>query len=57
MTAREAELDTYRGEMLDKFIMGIEPMENWDAFVDEIKAMGVDKNIAIYQAGLDRALN
>lgn len=56
MTAREAELDTYRGEMLDKFIMGIEPMENWDAFVDEIKAMGVEKNIAIYQQGLDRAL-
>ena len=56
MTAIEAELDTYRGEMLDKFIMGIEPMDKWEAFVEEIKSMGVEDNIAIYQQGLNRAL-
>lgn len=56
MQAREAELDTYRGEMLDRFIMGTEPMENWDAFVQQLIKMGVEENLAVYQAGLDRAL-
>jgi putative aldouronate transport system substrate-binding protein len=51
-----AELSTYRGEMLDKFIMGVEPMSNWDAFVGRIKSMGVDQGIKIHQAALDRLL-
>jgi putative aldouronate transport system substrate-binding protein len=42
--------------MLDKFIMGIEPMSRWDAFAEQIKRMNVQTTIDIYQAALDRLL-
>lgn len=50
----KTEIDTYRSEMLDKFIMGIEPMNKWDAFAAQIKKMGVQTTIDIYQTALDR---
>jgi putative aldouronate transport system substrate-binding protein len=52
-----AELTTYRGEMLDKFIMGIEPMSNWDRFTAQIQRMQLDIALQIYQSALDRLLN
>ena len=51
-----AELNTYRSEMLDKFIMGIEPMDKWDAFAAQLEKMGVRKTMEIYQQALDRLL-
>ncbi|MDR1469425.1 MAG: extracellular solute-binding protein [Spirochaetaceae bacterium] len=51
-----AELDTYRGEWLDKFIMGIEPMSKWDAFVSQIQKMNLQTTLDIYQKALDRLL-
>ena len=56
LTPIEAELDTYRSEMLDKFIMGIEPMSNWNAFVTRLQGMKLNQSIAVYQAALDRLL-
>ncbi|MDR2534784.1 MAG: extracellular solute-binding protein [Treponema sp.] len=56
ITPIRSEIDTYRSEMLDKFIMGIEPMSNWDAFVSQIQRMNLQKTIDIYQAALDRLL-
>ncbi|GHV51701.1 sugar ABC transporter permease [Spirochaetia bacterium] len=51
-----AELNTYRGEMLDKFIMGVEPMSSWDNFVAQIQKMNLDTAIKIHQTALDRML-
>ncbi|MCL2833882.1 MAG: extracellular solute-binding protein [Treponema sp.] len=51
-----AELNTYRGEMLDKFIMGVETMDHWDAFVSQIKRMNLDQAVKIYQDALDRMI-
>jgi putative aldouronate transport system substrate-binding protein len=51
-----AELNTYRGEMLDKFIMGIEPMSNWDNFVAQTQRMNLDTAMKVYQDALDRLL-
>ncbi|MDR2096807.1 MAG: extracellular solute-binding protein [Treponema sp.] len=51
-----ADINTYRSEMLDKFIMGIEPMSNWDAFVARIQKMNLQTTIDIYQKALDRLL-
>jgi putative aldouronate transport system substrate-binding protein len=51
-----AELDTYRGEMLDRFIMGVEPMDRWEAFTARVKGMNVDTALEIYQSALDRLL-
>lgn len=52
----KAELDTYRSEWLDKFIMGVEPMSRWDTFVSQIQRMNLQKTIDIYQAALNRLL-
>jgi putative aldouronate transport system substrate-binding protein len=52
----DAELNTYRGEMLDKFIMGVEPMTSWDNFVAQVKKMNVDKAVQVYQGALNRLL-
>jgi putative aldouronate transport system substrate-binding protein len=49
-----SDVNTYIDEMVPKFIMGVEPMENYDAFVEEIKNMGIDEMIAIKQASYDR---
>ncbi|WP_409345118.1 ABC transporter substrate-binding protein [Paenibacillus sp. MBLB4367] len=48
------DINTYKGEMLDKFVMGVEPMTGYDKFVSTIKSMGIDKAIQIQQAALDR---
>lgn len=48
------DIDTYKSEMVNKFIMGAEPMENYDKFVETIKSMGIEEAIKIRQAGLDR---
>jgi putative aldouronate transport system substrate-binding protein len=51
-----AELNTYRSEMLDKFIMGVEPLSKWNDFTAKLESMGVGETLKIYQAGLDRLL-
>ncbi|WP_217592478.1 extracellular solute-binding protein [Cohnella sp. GbtcB17] len=48
------DVKTYRDEMINKFIMGTEPIDNFDKFVDTIKGMGIDEAIKVRQAALDR---
>ena len=48
-----ADIQTYVDEMTTKFIIGQEPMENWDKYVEKVKGMGIDKVIEIYQKALD----
>ncbi|MEF3302350.1 extracellular solute-binding protein [Paenibacillus sp. GYB003] len=51
------DVKTYRDEMINKFIMGSEPIENFDKFVQTIKSMGIDEAIKARQAALDRFNN
>lgn len=51
------DVKTYRDEMTTKFIMGVEPLSNFDKFVSTIKSMGVDEAIKARQAALDRFNN
>lgn len=48
------DVKTYRDEMINKFIMGVEPIENFDKFVSTIEKMGISDAIAANQAALDR---
>jgi putative aldouronate transport system substrate-binding protein len=48
------DVTTYRDEMIGKFVMGAEPIENFDKFVATMKSMGVDEAIKARQAALDR---
>ena len=47
-------LETYVDEMSNRFVMGLEPLDNFDQFVNRIKSMNLDEAIALYQAALDR---
>jgi len=48
------DVNTYRDEMVAKFIMGTEPLSNYDAFINTIKGMGLDRAIQLQQDALDR---
>ncbi len=47
-------LYTYTEEMLIKFILGQEPLSNFDTFVETVKSMGVDEVIAAYTSAYNR---
>lgn len=48
------DVKTYRDEMVNKFIMGAEPIENFDKFVNTIKGMGIDTALKARQDALTR---
>ncbi|MFC5452717.1 type 2 periplasmic-binding domain-containing protein [Paenibacillus aestuarii] len=48
------DIQTYRDEMLLKFIMGVEPIDNFDKYVKKIQSMGIDDALNIQQAALAR---
>ena len=50
------DITTYRDEMVLKFITGEEPLENFDAYVETLKDMGIEEVIELKQAALDRYL-
>jgi putative aldouronate transport system substrate-binding protein len=49
-----SEVNTYADEMVVKFILGTEPLSNWDTYVNTIKQMGIDRAVAIQNAALVR---
>jgi putative aldouronate transport system substrate-binding protein len=49
-----SEVITYVDEMRIKFILGTEPLSNWNTYVDTIKRMGIDRAIEIQNAALSR---
>lgn len=51
-----SEIESYVDEMTVRFIMGLEPVENYDAFVEQLNALGVQEAIGAYQSALDRYL-
>lgn len=48
------EINTYMDEKIDKMIMGIEPIENYDKFVKTLNAMGVEELQKVYQKAYDK---
>ncbi len=50
---RETDIKTYMDEMINRFIMGAEPIENYDKFVKQLESMGIDLLIAAKQKALD----
>ena len=50
-------VETCAHEMIFKFILGVEPMENYDGFVTQLKDFGVDEAIEIYEKALTRFNN
>jgi len=50
----EADLNTYKNEMTNKFIMGQESLDNFDAFVQGLKDRGLEKIVKYNQEAYDR---
>lgn len=51
------EVTTYVNEMRLKFIMGQEPIEKYDDFVENLKKLGIEEVIEMRNAGLERFNN
>lgn len=49
-----SEVNTYVSEMTLRFIMGSEPLDNFDNYIETLKGMGVEQMIATQQGALDR---
>ena len=49
-----ADLNTYVEQMEAKFVTGAEPLSNWDQYVEQLKKMGSDRIVELYQAAYDR---
>lgn len=48
------DVNTYFNETINKLIMGIEPLDNFDKFVGTLKSMKIEEAINLRQAALDR---
>lgn len=47
-------VDTYREEMVMKFILGQEPLDKFDSYLAQMKKLNIDRAIELKQAALDR---
>lgn len=54
MFSTMSDIETYRDEMIDRFIMGAEPISNFDSFVAQLKSMGIEDIIKIKQDAYNR---
>ena len=48
------EINVYVEETVKKFILGTEPLSNFDIFITNIRRMNIDRAIAIQNAAWDR---
>jgi putative aldouronate transport system substrate-binding protein len=48
------EINTYYREMMTKYILGLEDLDTFDAYVNTIKRMGIDRAIELQNAALAR---
>ena len=47
-------IQSYTQEMLTKFLLGQEPLSNFDKFVETLNSMGVDEVLGAYKSAYDR---
>jgi putative aldouronate transport system substrate-binding protein len=51
------DIQTYVDETTVRFIMGLEPLENYPAFIEQLHALGIDEVLAAQQSAYDRYIN
>ncbi|WP_164821767.1 extracellular solute-binding protein [Paenibacillus koleovorans] len=49
-----SEVKTYQSEMFLKFIMGVEPLANFDKYIAQMKSLKIERAIAIQQNALEQ---
>ncbi|MGI5895093.1 MAG: extracellular solute-binding protein [Candidatus Merdivicinus sp.] len=53
-TSIYTDMQTFIDENFDKFVMGVESLDNWDNFVAQINEMGMDQLLEVQNAAYDR---
>lgn len=53
----EVDLESYVEQMEARFITGVEPLDNWDNYVETIEGMKIDQYIQLHQDAYDRWLD
>lgn len=53
---KNTDIDTYASEMIMRFIIGAEPIENYDDMIAQMHSRGIDRVIEIRQSAYDRYL-
>ena len=48
------DLKTYVEQMEAKFITGLEPISNWDKYVQTLESMGLEEYVSVHQQAYDR---
>jgi putative aldouronate transport system substrate-binding protein len=51
------DIQTFITETIPQFITGSKPMSEYDAFIEQLKTLNIDRCIEIQQAALDRYLS
>ena len=51
------DLHAYQDESMFGFIMGTMDLSNWDSYLSQMKNIGAEKAIEIYQKAVDRYMN
>lgn len=54
---KSTDIDTYADEMIMRFIIGAEPIENYDNMIAELHNRGIDRVLEIRQSAYDRYIN
>jgi hypothetical protein len=55
ITTISPDLNTYSSELLTSLILGEKSLSNWSTYMADLKRLGLDELISIYQTRLDRA--
>jgi putative aldouronate transport system substrate-binding protein len=50
----ENDINSYIDQMIPKFVQGKEPLSKWDDYVAQVKKMGLDDYMKIYEAAYER---
>lgn len=57
VSSKYGNIDTYAREMITKFIIGSEPLSNYDAFLDTLDSYGLQDVLSVYSAAYERFKN
>ena len=56
VSRKYTEIKSYHDSMINKIIIGKEPIEKFDEYTEKIKSMGIEDIVAAKQAAYDRYL-